>query len=224
MECSTNVLKRILSQYVEVTVSKQALGGIDDTPTPQNLYSKADSEKSSPCLLPKFKVEHARPLYCSAEESKEILNKNKSIFEKMSDRLKLAENTSYNQILASTHSDLMKLKSFKCRSQRRNFTSSLIRKTLDPSLATTRKQKLLPLPSSHASNSSDSSTNSHFLPPAVLAAGRNHRLPEKWTQHKTSGYFAEAREGASLTTLMLKGPNGIYEERIYLFGGLSREI
>jgi hypothetical protein len=50
-------------------------------------------------------------------------------------------------------------------------------------------------------------------------------MPVRWRECEVKGWRPEAREGATLTTLWVpkeKGPG--YEERVYLYGGLSRDI
>ena len=49
-------------------------------------------------------------------------------------------------------------------------------------------------------------------------------MPNKWKFYDVHGCRPEAREGASLTRLKVATTKYMMEERLYLFGGLSRGL
>jgi hypothetical protein len=58
----------------------------------------------------------------------------------------------------------------------------------------------------------------------ILNIRASTEQPHKWRDGAVRGAHPETREGASLTTLYVPITPSYVEERVYLFGGLSRDL
>eukprot|EP01022_Parablepharisma_sp_SALTPOND_P011682 TRINITY_DN1492_c0_g2_i1.p1 TRINITY_DN1492_c0_g2~~TRINITY_DN1492_c0_g2_i1.p1 ORF type:complete len:660 (+),score=34.59 TRINITY_DN1492_c0_g2_i1:57-1982(+) len=177
--------------------------------------------------LNSYRVLHNKIIYASPETSRHILRTNKETYEKMMNRLRSLEQKEY--IGAKKRCTLRKQKlndlNFKVRQTRPGPNSYYFQQAIPTS-------RLPALPSPSKKEESDRHTpsicfciiNSIESVVKILKARATFDFPFKWRSCEVKGARPETREGGSFTRVLVPISPKNFEERAYLFAGLSRDL
>jgi len=192
-------LKKLYSKYFQPEDLSQLTPNSHKSLNTNIILSKS---RSLSRLKGKIKSRNNNQSFESQKISRAILDKGKEAYEKLMNKMTSLEESKYIQVMTKA----------KIEKKRMNFFKSLSKPNENR-----KNGKLTSLPA----------IGDAKMDPVIskiLKARQAASFPYKWKEIVAGGYHNESREGGKMVKVSVLNQNGEKEDRIYLFGGLSRDL